>query len=257
MKMTRNSWIFLSLVMVIVICCGTSVFAQDDFCSVEVPGQVFCDNFSDGSATDGMPVTWVPIGDTVLNATSGDAVVSGNVRFNDSSFSGLRIVDREFGNVSLRTQVRLSEGGWIAVSVRDGASPIEQQYTGVITVDGEIALGIVHPDGSIFPTLTPTGLNPVDNDIMLQIDAIDDKIDFWAWSPGQPMPEVPSKSLRNSLIQTGGISLNFGSTQDKTVSGVFRYVQVATQSIPEPSAAILSCLGFACLLAWQRKLSRS
>ena len=69
--------ILLVFVLMVLVCCGTSVFAQDDFCSVEVPGQVFCDDFSDGDAQDGMPVTWTErpnSGD--YDATSGDYVLT-------------------------------------------------------------------------------------------------------------------------------------------------------------------------------------
>lgn len=67
--------LFVSALASVAVCGAKSVSAQDDFCASKVPGEVFCDDFSDGNA-DAPPVQWAlrSIEGVEYNASSGDYV---------------------------------------------------------------------------------------------------------------------------------------------------------------------------------------
>ena len=174
----------LSLTAVLVFC-GNLTTAQEGF----------FDDF-DGES----PVTWSPIGSGDISIDGGDMLASGNHRLYGRSFSGARVEERRFSDVSLRTQVRLINGGWIALTVRDDSQPLTTQYLGVLNVGGTVGVGRLAPDDTQMAVQgMPTDLNPYE-DTILQIDAIGDKISFWAWRPEEMMPSEPLFSFHDTFI---------------------------------------------------------
>jgi len=251
--------ILLVFVLMVLVCCGTSVFAQDNFCSVEVPGQVFCEDFSDGDAQDGMPVTWTegPNQDG-FDATSGDYVVTATT---NDHFKFSTVVDEVLTDVSIRTQVRTSsvEGGaFLSARLLDPlALPSPGNYFGGIKYDpnlGGTHLILGRSDGGNFTFFGGNPVLPFDvrtEDAVLQLDVIGNELKLWGWKAGDPMPDQPQVSATDNNYSGGAIRI-VNDNHNLNVA-TFRYVQVATQSIPEPSTAILSCLGFVSLIAWRRK----
>lgn len=88
--MTKKRFRSISLVILPLSLIATFAVAQDGF----------FDDFSDGDVTDNSPVTWSPLGSSTLTVEDGDLVVSGNVGLFGLSFSGARVLDRQFGDVS-------------------------------------------------------------------------------------------------------------------------------------------------------------
>jgi hypothetical protein len=85
---------------------------------------------------------------------------------------------------------------------------------------------------------------------MLQLDVIGDELKLWGWRAGDPRPDEPQITHIDPTYASGFVGI-FINALDGNI-GTFGFVQVADTSIPEPSSAVLACLGFACLLAWRR-----
>ena len=84
---------------------------------------VFNDNFSDGDAQDGMPVTWTEATSGDYDATSGDYVLTPATT---DEFMSSTVVDEVLTNVSIRTQVRTSMavgGAFVLARVQDPLGP--------------------------------------------------------------------------------------------------------------------------------------
>jgi hypothetical protein len=79
------------------------------------------------------------------------------------------------------------------------------------------------------------------------LDVIGNILSFWAWPAGQRMPDQPLFSgedpLNRSTFGFTGVSAGWGDARFADSSGIFRYVQVDTQSIPEPTSFVLSLIG--------------
>jgi hypothetical protein len=205
------------------------------FAAFAVAQEAFFDDFGDGDIRDNSPVTWSPLGSSTLTVEDGDLVVSGNFGLFGLSFSGARVLDRQFGDVSLRTQAALNSADWIALTVRDAMNPITRQYVGDISRNGHINVGSLNGGPPTWAVQAlPTGLNPGQEDVVLQIDAIGDDISFWAWASDEDMPSEPLFTYKDSRIDGGIVTVNFGSLTNQDTSGVLRFVQVDTKSISDP-----------------------
>jgi hypothetical protein len=113
-------------------------------------------------------------------------------------------------------------------------NPITSQYVGDMSRNGAVNVGSLNGGPpTFFATGLPTGLDPAQEDVVLQIDAIGDNISFWAWAPGEDMPSEPLFSFENSRFDRGLVTVNFGSGSNQDTSGVLRFVQVDTKSISD------------------------
>ena len=210
---------------------------------------IFFDDFNDGNAGDGMPVTWVP-GSGTWNASSGDYVATGSLPSRVS-----RVSDRVFGDISARTQARVVGNVGAALAVRQG----NQGYAGTIRPNGSMAIARLDaPDSPILLGSAVVPFNPVQQDVMLQFDAFGDKLSLWAWPVGQPMPNEPQVVAFDNTYAEGPVGLvSAGFAGVPTDSTTFRFVHVAdTHIIPEPSTFVLMSLG-GCGLLYARRRKRA
>jgi hypothetical protein len=207
---------------------------------------IFFDNFNDGNAGDGMPVTWSP-GPGTWDASSGDYVATG------SSPRVSRVPDHVLGDTSARTQVRVTGTIGAALAVRR-PSPIVG-YAGEIRANG--TMGIARLDGAPTPVILGTAavpFNPVDQDILLQFDAFGDKLSLWAWPVGESMPDEPQVVAFDATYPEGPAGLiSAAFVSSPTDSTTFRFVHVANTHIPEPSTLVLMSLGICGLLYARRR----
>ena len=228
-------------------CLSISCFAQDDPCKVPVPGQLFCDDFSDGNPRDGDPVTWVSGASMV--AVDESLVISGQ-GFLYADVNGIFLDDS-----SLRTQANLSAGRFLGVSVREVNN--SANYFGYVDqVDMVAAIGIGGDDAVIFDSV-PFEFD-MTNDVMLQLDAIGNQISFWAWSPDEAMPKDPLVTASDDTLRSGEIYVWASNTDINGVSlgpasSEFRFVSVAGAHIPEPSSVLLMFLGMGYMFACRRR----
>lgn len=112
------------------------------------------------------------------------------------------------------------------------------------------------PEENVFE-IVDTDFNVLDEDVMLQLDAIGNSISFWAWPPNEDRPAAPLSSVLDDTYDSGEISLwaNDAFTPSR-VEGVFRFVHVETASIPEPSSVALLAMGVFGVIRAQRHVTR-
>ena len=207
---------------------------------------IFFDDFNDGNAGDGMPVTWVP-GSGTWNASSGDYVAT-------SSLPRIsRVPDHVLGDTSVRAQARVVGNVGATIAVR--RTRVNQGYAGVIRADGSMAIARV--DGAVPVSLgsAVVQFNPVKQDVMLQFDAFGNKLSLWAWPVGEPMPNEPQVVAFDNTYAEGPVGLiSSGFTGLPSDSTTFRFVHVAKTHIPEPSTFVLMRLGVCGLLYARRAM---
>lgn len=252
-----SKW-YLLLVVAVTLCLSwRSVYAQDEPCSVAVPGQVFCDDFSDGSYDDGLPVTWnVGSRHDLLSISNGDLHVHYSVGDDDHAVGrvgGLNVED-----VSIRTRGRLVAGEAVGIYARHDWL-IGQEisaFVGGLVADGRVFVATHGRDLFRLKDELNTDLAPLDEDIIMQLDVIGTSIDFWAWRPGEHMPETPLVSFESDGKRSGSVAIIVGGSTTAPFGDVaLRYVQVADRHIvPEPSSFALCALAFLALTASGRRL---
>jgi hypothetical protein len=226
--------------------------------SVAQAQTTFFDDFDDGDSTDGVPTEWVPVeffsaasygvqgGDYVLSTPGGQPVVSAGVAYAN--------INALF-NTSVRAQVRQIQGtGSIALLARANIDALTAYQAGI---DSEGTVYLARNSGPVVPPIlatAPTDLNTVDEDVVLQLDAIGNELSLYAWRIGDAKPAIPLLSVTDHAYTSGvpGLLISGGIAH----SAAYRYVHVANASIPEPSAAVLSAIFLAGVFACRWRCTR-
>ena len=103
-----------------------------------------------------------------------------------------------------------------------------------IAADGTLWFGI---GGSYVSR--PSDLRPSTEDVILQLDAIGNRVTFWAWRVNETKPLVPAfQRTTGSVLVSGllGVYYTQATTSPPTAgTAIYRYVHVADAPIPEPS----------------------
>lgn len=208
---------------------------------------LFVDTFEDGSVRndvpvdrDGNAVQWfIDRGEGQFAVVDSDLVLTGAT--NPAPIGTVTGLD--LGGTSIRTQLRVREGIGAGLGIRQ-----PNGYFSAITDDGLAFLGIT---GSADEAISAsTDLDVTAEDVVMQLDAFDDLISLWVWRPNEPRPEDPILTLTGGAGPSGSASV-FGLSANYPDPGpseaVFRYVQVATTSIPEPSTWLALVIAALCL----------
>jgi hypothetical protein len=153
-------------------------------------------------------------------------------------------------DVSVRTQLRVTEGLAGALIRWNSRQPVPNGYYGLIRADGTARLGWV---GGTWPVLreVATGLDPSQRDVVLQLEANGNQLKLWMWPEGEPMPNLPTLSVADDAVAWGSIALGGVSTDFPhrgPINGVFRYALVTDTLAPEPSMAALWAFGSTSML---------
>jgi hypothetical protein len=207
-------------------------------------------------------------------ATAGDASVGGALLFDDfdkppASGGSLSISDEDersnfkallqpnVTDISVRTQLRVTQGSAGALLRWNARQPAPNGYFGLIRADGMARLGWA---GGNWPVLreVPTGLDPAQNDVLFQLDAVGNQVKLWTWPVGQLMPKEPTLSIADDAVASGlgsvalgGMAMDFPDRGP--IDGVFRYVLVTDTLVPEPSMAALAALASAAMTLSHRR----
>jgi hypothetical protein len=147
-------------------------------------------------------------------------------------------------DISVQTQLRVTEGSIGAIIRWDVRQPAPNGYYGLIRADGTAQLGWVGGDWPVLREAV-TGLNAADCDILMQLEAMGNQIDFWIWSVDQSMPDMPTLSIVDDTVAAGSVALGGISAEYPIrgfVEGVFRYVLVADVHVPEPAISVLAAI---------------
>ena len=212
---------------------------SDHFCDIEVPGQVFCDDFTDGNPRDGEPVSWRQLGNTNASIEENDLIVEGNIPFDNLAIAQGVIL----GDVSIRARVRLVDESAMGVAVRDGDLRDNGGCNYFAWIDAESAVDVENAGLAVGCSLevigeaVPLDFDVSDQDTMIQLDAFGDSIRLWVWPADRNRPIEPLISGTNSSLPNGEVVL-WSADKDALApppthsgKGIFRYVQVATEPI--------------------------
>ena len=190
-------------------------------------GMVFFDDFDDGNAGDGMPVTWVP-GSGTWDASSGDYVATGSLP------RVSRVTDHVLGDTSARTQARVV--GNVAVNLAVRRPGVNEGYAGVIRPDGSMTIARFGVGLPVALGSAVVPFNPVQQDVMLQFDAFGDKLSLWAWPVGELMPNQPQVVVFDNTYAEGPVGLISSSAAAlPSDSTTYRFIHVASTHIHEES----------------------
>ncbi|MHC4535781.1 MAG: LamG domain-containing protein [Planctomycetota bacterium] len=186
---------------------------------------VFLDDFEDGSATDGAPVTWSP----VPGLTGNFEVIDGDfVLTRPSNIEEMFSVVNQYilADTSIRTQARLigSNAWWFGLFARGAEGTI---YIALLKNNTKLEIWRF---GSSTRTLASVnvGIDPRAQDVLLRFDVIGNELSAWAWREGEPMPAEPQVRAVHTQIATAGtvgVAADLG-TRLSNNDAIFRYVEV-------------------------------
>jgi hypothetical protein len=211
---------------------------------------IFYDDFRDGDAADGEPVSWVPLPTTqgTYDASSGDYLLAPQIRA-----IGASVPKFVLHNVSIRTQLRMLtpsvSGGGVELLAR--LDPVASTYEGAIDEDGKVYIART----GVSLASANTDLRPLEEDVIMQFDVIGSSLSLWAWREGEKMPSAPLVTATDSRYFLGQTGVYYFANEANSTLGsaIFRYVHVADMHIPEPSTAVLAVLGLTCACLRRRR----
>jgi hypothetical protein len=238
---------------------------QFGYVDFTVASTVFFDDFNDGNAGDGQPVSWVPLVGNfpgTYNASSGDYLLKPAA----PGGAAVSVVPQVLPNVSIRAQIRIPESSDvndnIAVAVRGNTTTLDTYLAG-IDAGGEVFIGRPNTTVGCCIRIVPTDLRPTVEDVIIQFDAFGNRLRFWAWRSGALMPSTPQIDVTDSALTSGIVSLIYTSETDTPVivntpgSALIRYVHVADTHIPEPCSFVIAAVAFAAIMFGRVHIGRS
>ncbi|MCA9166279.1 MAG: hypothetical protein KDB23_01365 [Planctomycetales bacterium] len=234
-------------------------------------GEIFFDDFSDGSVTndvpvsiDGTPVIWSNDDDGIYDASSGDFVFTPR-QPDAGEYTGANVSDLLLADTSMRVQGTISggQGSSLIMTARNQVIGDTQHYVGGIGYFPNLGGTILFiGKNDLGVDYTQFGGNPVmpfdirKEDAVVQLDVIGDTISLWAWRARDVPPEQPQLTAHDSTYTAAGfVRIAGGTGVNRDSVTTLRYVQVANEhiAVPEPSTAMLAWLGLIPLFRYGRK----
>jgi hypothetical protein len=195
------------------------------------------DDFNDGNAEDGNPVTWtynesggVP---GTYDASSGDYILSNPGGSSDDSL--IATVNTNFTDVYVRTQAvvlpgMLPEqvGGTLGVVARFDPATVSG-YAAILSNGAHLQL--LRADFGAPANLAEARNLPIDTitDAMIELNIVGDLLSVYLWRPDEPKPTEPVVTANDSTYATGRAGIVHNENHD-TVPGAFRFA--AAQDTP-------------------------
>ena len=247
MSKARRTAFFLAAV-------GILAFAGVLVNSLGLPGmdnvadaQSFFDDFEDGDASDGKPVTWTvnPDSDGLSRVVSGSLIVSGDDDATGNELVGVHASDIIFDDVSVETQATLNGQGMMGILLRGSNN---RGYIGALDHDG---VATIWKESNSFSSLARATVTNIDTEapVKLRFEAVGPNLSLTIWQ-GDEKPQSPTIAAENDEYHNGIIGVALAEiSPDVTIA----FHDVRATAIPEPTTAALSFAGFLSLLAAGRK----
>lgn len=203
-------------------------------------GVSFYDDFEDGSAVDGSPVSWAfvsPWDNASFEVVNGSLAVTPGAQ-GISGEADLEAVGEVYpGDVFVRSQVYTPAGhavGFFTRNARVGPGTSQVfQLMGVIAGDGQ--LGIAYYNGSSTSVLgaADPGWDPFDRDVNLEFDLVGEAASLRAWPEGAERPAAPQITANISRIRAfNGTQVTAGTVgalvfaENAPATAEYRFYQV-------------------------------
>jgi hypothetical protein len=194
---------------------------------------VFYDDFSDGSAVDGVPVGW-----TVHENAQGsysvigdDYVAIGNNPDVGSQVMSSHVRSTVFDDVAVQAHATTSGNGATAVIARSGYPNSFTGYGGSLNSGGFLAIfrtdGDILESGSNLVILSSKNIDFNSNEeVKLQLEVIGSNLSLTAWKADEPKPAEPQLTSTDTLYSRGWAGVAFQEAEsDPAAFAIFRYVQ--------------------------------
>lgn len=198
------------------------------------------DNFNDGNAEDGTPVTWTynDLGALpgIHSAATGDYLLSAPGDGNDDS-SLIASVNVTLANTYVRTQALVlpgpnegEVGGTLGVFARYNPATISG-YAAILSNGTDLQLLLV--EGGAPFELDSFNID-VDTaaDALIQLDVIGDLLNVYVWRPGTAKPTEPIMTTNDSTFTSGRAGIVYNENDDNT-TGVFRFATASDAPLPD------------------------
>ena len=224
------------------------------------------DDFTDGDATDGSPLTWTynetPLTPGIYSATTGDFILSSPGGGSDNNLNLGASVDVTFTNTYVRTQALAQAapgepgtGGNVGVLARFNPGALSG-YAAIL--DHNQLFSLLRLDFGM-PTILASGtVSGVDaaTDALIELNVVGSQLDLYLWKPGTPKPATPTASASDAVYSGGRAGILYNEDNDNT-AGVFRFV--AANDAPFTGAVtgdfdLNGAVNGADFLLWQRTL---
>jgi hypothetical protein len=195
------------------------------------------DDFNDGNAEDGNPVTWTynESGFTpgIYDASSGDYVLSNPGGSSDDSL--VATVNTNFTDVHVRAQAVVlpgmspeQVGGTLGVVARFDPATVSG-YVAILSNGAH--LQVLRADFGGPLNLAEERNLPIDTitDAMIELSIVGDLLSVYLWRPDEPKPAEPIVTVNDSTYTSGRAGIVHNENHD-SVRGAFRFV--AAQDTP-------------------------
>lgn len=195
------------------------------------------DDFNDGNAEDGNPVTWTynELGLTPGNydASSGDYELSAPGGTNEDIL--VASVDQSLGTAYARTRAYIrpgsqpgEEGGNVGLIAR--FDPFTFSGYAAVLDAGEY-WSIVRVDFGAIETIASADDSGIDavSDVMVELDMVGSTLSLYLWRPTDPKPTTPIATVDDATYTAGRSGIAYKEDDDNT-TGVYRFV--AAQDTP-------------------------
>jgi len=218
----------------------------------------FLDDFEDGDATDGMPVSWAigSDGPATLEVVNGEYVVSPtNLSLVVSSFvEETDVFPDNTGDVSVRTKLRLL-GRVQSAGVFARGTPGGSYFAGITDPEGRAFVGTTGGTFLLQDVSDPNLLDPSEP-MFVQLDVQQvggvNTVSVTAWQAGDTMPLSPLLSFNDPTPRVGSIGVFVDAA-----SGVLGSVAFDDYSaVPEPASATLMGLALLVSISTCRRKTR-
>ena len=188
------------------------------------------DDFGDGNAEDGNPVTWtyneVALTPGIYTATTGDFNLS--APGGDADDNLIASVDVALANSYIRTQAFVKPGPGVG-EVGGNVGLVARYNPGSLS-----GYAAILDDNQQFALLrldfgTPTVLAGAPNigvgaasDVLVELNVVGSQLDLYLWKPGTPKPATPTATANDSTYAAGRAGILYNEDDDNT-AGVFRF----------------------------------
>jgi len=202
------------------------------------------DDFNDGDAADGSPVTWIPLAwyPGTYDASTGDYRLIPPPGGAVDSFMASLNRDLSVADMSIRIQVRKETESPLFneyVSIFARINPVDAtrppgDYTGYeirLRQDGEFRISRQDAGTQNLLTSVFTPLDVTQQDVVLQFDLFGDSLSAWAWPADQPMPSAPLLSTEDFAYDAPGTIALASTDGDADSVGIFRWVHISPDHV--------------------------
>jgi len=208
------------------------------FCGSLWAGGSFLDDFSDGDAQDGSPVTWGWDADGL-----GERLVTPegfHLEPNPGMVPWAALLDDEgndviyAGNMTIRMQLKVDHSeNWGNTGVYFRANRTGDYYQAGIILNQLYLARMSNWTWTVFSQPVIPGFSPTGQDIIIQIDVTDftdatgqptSRLEVYSWFPGQDKPSQPQISMVDATFAEGGVAV-----YADRCSATYRWVEVITE----------------------------